>query len=158
MPIRKSASATSVGSTELYACSVVSLLNKQERCSEFFLYLFRAVISTAIEFGPVGAYEPSMLNRLVGHPGSGESENPLIPQNVDKYRQNFFETKEAMYVFMGFIGLVTALVVCARSQDSLLLVSVHRVHVVFSTAGFTVGGKEALQRGVCVRAWLVCCL
>ena len=38
-----------------------------------------------------------------------------------------------MYVRMGFMALITTLVLCARSQDSLLSVSVRRVHVVFST-------------------------
>ena len=46
-----------------------------------------------------------------------------------------------MYVCMGFMALITALVMCAMSQDSLLSVSVRRAHVVFSTAGFKVGGK-----------------
>ena len=42
---------------------------------------------------------------------------------------------------MGFIALMTALVLCARSQDSFLPVSVRRVNVVFLTAGFKGGGK-----------------
>ena len=42
---------------------------------------------------------------------------------------------------MGFMALTTALVLCARSQDSLLSMTVRRVHVVFSTAGFKGGGK-----------------
>ena len=38
--------------------------------------------------------------------------------------------------------LVSATVLCARSQeDSVLSVSVRRVHVVFPTAGFKGGGK-----------------
>ena len=60
------------------------------------------------------------------------------------------------YVCMGFMALIAATVLCARSQDSLLSVSVLRIHVVFSTAGFKGGGKPcpktrettALRRGV----------
>ena len=46
-----------------------------------------------------------------------------------------------MYVCIGFMVLLTAMVLCTRSQDSLLSVSMDRVHVVFSTAGFKSGGK-----------------
>ena len=60
-----------------------------------------------------------------------------------------------MYVRV-FMALVTAMVLCARSQDSLMSVSVRRVHVVFSTARFRGGGKpcpktrvtNALRRGI----------
>ena len=59
-----------------------------------------------------------------------------------------------MYVRRGFLALVTVLVLCAKSQDLVLSVSVHKVHVVFSTAGFEGGGKPcpktretAAQRG-----------
>ena len=38
-----------------------------------------------------------------------------------------------MYVCTNFRALITALVLCAKSQDSLLSVSVRRVLVVFST-------------------------
>ena len=48
-----------------------------------------------------------------------------------------------LYVCMGFIALVTDMVWSARSQDSALTVSVRRVHVVFSTAGFKSGGKPS---------------
>ena len=52
--------------------------------------------------------------------------------------------------------LVTAIIFCAMSQDSLLSVSVSRAHVVFSTAGVKGAGKRcprkretaALQRGI----------
>ena len=37
-----------------------------------------------------------------------------------------------MYV-RGFMALITTLVLCARSQDSVMSVSVRRVHVVLST-------------------------
>ena len=40
-----------------------------------------------------------------------------------------------------FVTLITAMVMCGRSQDSLLSVSVLRVHVVISTVGFKGGGK-----------------
>ena len=56
----------------------------------------------------------------------------------------------------GFMELITALVLCARSQYSVLSVSVRRVNVVFLTAGFKDGGKPcpktretaALHRGI----------
>ena len=44
------------------------------------------------------------------------------------------------YVCMSFIALITALVLCARSQDPLMSVSARRVHVAFSTAGLKGGG------------------
>ena len=40
----------------------------------------------------------------------------------------------------GFMAPITAMVLCARPQDS--SVSLRRVHVVFSTAGFKGGGKK----------------
>ena len=46
-----------------------------------------------------------------------------------------------LHVFMGFMALITAVVLCASSQDSLLSVSMSRVHVVFSIAIFKGGGK-----------------
>ena len=60
-----------------------------------------------------------------------------------------------MHAFMGFTALVTAMVLCARSQDSIPSVSVRRVRVVCSTAGFEGVGKpypmtcetDALRRG-----------
>ena len=42
---------------------------------------------------------------------------------------------------MGFMAVITALVLCARSQDTFPSVSVRRVHVVLPTAGFKGGGK-----------------
>ena len=42
---------------------------------------------------------------------------------------------------MGFMAFIATLVLHARSQDSLLSVSVRRVHVVFPTAGFKGGRK-----------------
>ena len=45
-----------------------------------------------------------------------------------------------MYVCV-FMALITAQVLCARSQDSVMSVSVRRVHVVLSIAGFKGGGK-----------------
>ena len=46
------------------------------------------------------------------------------------------------HVYVGFMALITnTLVLCARSGDSLLSVSVRREHAVFSTAGFT-GGRR----------------
>ena len=44
-------------------------------------------------------------------------------------------TYELTYAFMGFMALTTLMVLCARSRDSVLSVSVRRVHVVLSTAG-----------------------
>ena len=40
-----------------------------------------------------------------------------------------------------FMALITAQVLCARSQDLVMSVSVRRVHVVLSVAGFKGGGK-----------------
>ena len=51
----------------------------------------------------------------------------------------------AWYACTGFMALITTLVLCARSQDSLLSVPVRRVHVVFSTAGFNGGGKPCYK-------------
>ena len=59
-------------------------------------------------------------------------------------------------VCMGFVALIPALVLCARSQDSLMSVSVRRVYVLFLSVGFKNGGKlcpktretTALQRGI----------
>ena len=63
-----------------------------------------------------------------------------------------------MFVFVSYslYGAITAMVLCDRSQDSLLSVSVRMVPVVFSTTGFTDGGKPchktcetvALRRGI----------
>ena len=44
-------------------------------------------------------------------------------------------------VCKGLMALITAMSLCARSRDSLPSVSVRRVHVVFSIAGFEDGGK-----------------
>ena len=60
-----------------------------------------------------------------------------------------------MYVYV-FMALIITLVMCARSQGLVMPVSVRRVHVVFSTAGFNGGGKRfrktrettALRRGI----------
>ena len=60
------------------------------------------------------------------------------------------------FVHMGFMALIATLVLCVRSQDSLMSVSVRSVHVVFSTAGFKGGGElrpetretTALWRGI----------
>ena len=46
-----------------------------------------------------------------------------------------------MYIRMSFTALITAMVMCAKSQDSLMSVSVRRVHVIFSTAELKGGGK-----------------
>ena len=61
-----------------------------------------------------------------------------------------------MHVCMGFMELITAMVLRARSQDSVPSVSVRRVLVVFSAARFKGGGKPcpktretaAMQRGI----------
>ena len=42
---------------------------------------------------------------------------------------------------MGFMALITAVVLCARFQNSLISVSVRMVRVVSSNAGFKGGGK-----------------
>ena len=61
----------------------------------------------------------------------------------------------AMYVCV-FMALMTTLVLCARSSDLVMSVSVRRVHVVLSTGRFKGGGKPchkthetaALRRGI----------
>ena len=76
--------------------------------------------------------------------------------DVDCNSCNEHMLSSGTYVCMGFMALITALVLCARSQDSLLSVAVCRINVVFSTAGFKDGGKPcpktretaALRRGV----------
>ena len=45
------------------------------------------------------------------------------------------------FVCVFFMALTTTLVLCARSQDFVISVSVRRVHVVLSTSGFKGGGK-----------------
>ena len=46
-----------------------------------------------------------------------------------------------MYVCFR-MAFIATLVLCARSQDLGMSVSVRRVHVVLSTAGFKSGGKR----------------
>ena len=53
-------------------------------------------------------------------------------------------------VCMGFMALITAMVLCARFQDSLLSVSVRRVHAVFSTAAFK-GREKVCSKTLVVR-------
>ena len=55
---------------------------------------------------------------------------------------------------MGFMELISAMVLClrARSQDSLISVSVRRVHVVCSTVGYKGGGMPCPK---IVDVWLV---
>ena len=43
------------------------------------------------------------------------------------------------------MALITATVLCARSQDLLLSVPVRKVHAVLLTAGFKGGGKQRLR-------------
>ena len=42
-----------------------------------------------------------------------------------------------------FLALIFTLVLCARSQEFVMSVSVRRVHVLFSFAGFKGGGKDS---------------
>ena len=49
-----------------------------------------------------------------------------------------------LYVWV-FMARITVLVLFTGAQDSLLSVSVRRVHVVFSTVGFKGGGKPCLK-------------
>ena len=53
------------------------------------------------------------------------------------------------YVCRRFMALITAMVLCARSQDSLLSVSMRRVHVLFSTAEFKVNDRIILYQLMC---------
>ena len=49
-----------------------------------------------------------------------------------------------MYVWVWvFMAVITAMVLCARSKDLVLSVSVHRLHVVYSTARFMGGVKRS---------------
>ena len=50
---------------------------------------------------------------------------------------------EHMYARMGFMGCITAMVLCTRSQDSVLSVSVRSVYMSYS-AGFKGGVKPIL--------------
>ena len=62
---------------------------------------------------------------------------------------------ECTYVCV-FMALITTLILCAKFQELVMSMSVRRVHVVFSTAGFKGGGKPcrktretaALRRGI----------
>ena len=54
-------------------------------------------------------------------------------------------SNDLQHVCRVFMALITALFLYARSYDSLLLVSVGRVHVVFSIAKFKSGGKPWLE-------------
>ena len=71
-------------------------------------------------------------------------------------RDGIGESIPGIYVCTGVMALLTAMILCARSQDSLLSVSVRMVHVVFSAAGFKGGGKPSpktrdtamLRRGI----------
>ena len=66
------------------------------------------------------------------------------------------DTVQSTHVCMGFIVLITAMVLCAKSQDLLLSVSVRGANVLFSTAVFMDGRKPcpktrettALRRGI----------
>ena len=66
--------------------------------------------------------------------------SPEIAISLD---QQFFLSNTVTIVCMCFMALETAMVLCARSQDAVLSLSVRRTHVVFSTAGFTGGGSRA---------------
>ena len=59
-----------------------------------------------------------------------------------------FITNQQLYVCMCFTALITTLVSWARFQDLVMSVSVRRVHVVFSTAGYKGGGKPFVVRHV----------
>ena len=55
----------------------------------------------------------------------------------------------------AIMALITAMVLCARSRDSLVSVSPRRVHVIFSTTGFKGGGKPLVQSSTCSELGLV---
>ena len=50
-----------------------------------------------------------------------------------------------MHVCMAFMALTFALVLCARSRDSLLSMSVRRIHVLFSNAGLRAEKSRVLR-------------
>ena len=74
----------------------------------------------------------SARNRLRGELG----------ELLDSSKRDLCQVENETYLFMDFMALITAMVSCARSQDSLLSVSVRRLHVVFSTGRFKGGGKS----------------
>ena len=49
---------------------------------------------------------------------------------------------------MGFSAPITAMLLCGRSQDSLLSVSGRRLHVVYSTAAFKYGEASRKPRAL----------
>ena len=58
-------------------------------------------------------------------------------------------------MFVFFMAFITTLVLCARSQNLVMSVSVHKVvkvHVVFSTAEFKGGGKSSCKVREATRA------
>ena len=90
------------------------------------------------------------VSRLVGH-DFPPPINPAVKSNGCTLR-NDTDRK----VCRGCMALITALVLCARSRDFVISVSVRTVHVAFLTAGFKGGRKPciktlettALRRGI----------
>ena len=77
----------------------------------------------------------STLNEMTGHKIYLKAENLQVRLSCCI----FIPTMMLLYVCV-FMALITAMVLCGRSQDLVLYVSVRRVHVVLSTAGFKGGG------------------
>ena len=50
-----------------------------------------------------------------------------------------------MYACMGFTAFISAMVLCARSQNLVLPVSVRRIHAVLAIAGFSDEGKPCAE-------------
>ena len=83
-------------------------------------------------------------------------KNTRISHSIFFFASAEYSSYDYGYVCMGFNAIITTIVLCARCQHSVLPASVRRAHVVFSTTGFTGGGKPrptthetaALQRGI----------
>ena len=67
-----------------------------------------------------------------------------------RMRQSNLKSCGITLVCVVSIAFITAMVLCARSQDSFPSVSERRVLVVFSTAGFTLDCKTWMDRWVCL--------
>ena len=77
-----------------------------------------------------------------------ESAPQYVNLIVHKLETDFLKTQQLRPEYhsrynrcMRLMGLITAPVLCARSQNLAMSASVHRVDVVFLNAGFKGGGK-----------------
>ena len=87
-------------------------------------------------------------------------QDGLLPsplKNVNDCEKNSAFVAFGLWMYVGvFMALITTLVLCAKSQDLVMPVSVRRVRVALYTVGFKGGGKPcpktretaALRRGI----------